>query len=112
MFGIMAMTAGLPAADKGCFMKTVDMTVKVEKNPSRVELIIRLIWMMVCGFVLAIFGVIAEICWVIQFIYILILGKRMDALDPWIAKVVKGGAKLNAYAALLTDERPPLVPED
>ncbi len=93
-------------------MKTVDMTIKLEKNPGRVELIIRLVWSAICGIVLYLFSIIASICWIIQFIYILILGKRMDALDPWLAKVVKGSAKLSAYASLLTDERPPLVPED
>jgi len=93
-------------------MKTVKMDVTLEKNPSRVELFIRIVWCAICAFVLYLFGIIAGLCCFVQFIYILILGKRMDALDPWIGKVVKGAAKLEAYAMLLTDERPPLVPED
>ena len=92
-------------------MKTVDAKVTFLEKASRLELVIRIIWILLVSFVLSFFGIVAFVAQTIQWFYILFLGKRNSGLQVWIKAVVIQQFRLMSYASLLTDERPPIVPE-
>jgi Na+/H+ antiporter NhaC len=93
-------------------MKTVKMEIVSAEEAGRLELIIRFVWGIIVGIVLTVYGIIASFAYIIQWFYILFLGKRHAGLQDFINKYVKQSAKLNAYIYLGTDERPPVMPED
>jgi uncharacterized membrane protein len=92
-------------------MKTVATEIKYIPRASRLELIIRFIWTILAGIVLMVFGLIAVVCFVLQWLYILFTGKRSRSLHVLIKTYVIQKYKVEAYFSLLTDERPPIVPE-
>ena len=92
-------------------METVKITITSGEKASRLELIIRFIYGFVAGIVLAIVGIFAYIAFVIQWLHILILGKRHPALAKFVNAWLAACAQLEFYTMLATDERPPLVPE-
>ncbi|MHB8164607.1 MAG: DUF4389 domain-containing protein, partial [Methanoregula sp.] len=54
-----------------------------EKEASRFELLIRIIYWILIGIVLWVYGIIAVICLIIQWFHILILGSR----NEWLSDV-------------------------
>ena len=90
-------------------MKTVQVDVQSEEKASRVELLVRLVYWIPLCIVQAVLGIIAMILWLVNVITVLILGKRV-AMDL-VKKYWQYGAKMNAYYMLMTDERPPIMPE-
>lgn len=91
-------------------MKTVSLNVQSAQRASRVELFVRIVWGLVSGIVLCIYGIIAAICLVIQWLIILITGKRNIPLNNIIRGYFYYRARLEAYLLLLTDERSPIIP--
>lgn len=93
-------------------MKTVDFDITVVEKASRLEPVISIFY----GIPLAIVGTvlcsIATVAWIIQFFHIILLAKRNKALADFTVKTLKYCAKWEAYACFLTDERPPIMPED
>lgn len=92
-------------------MKTVTINVKSSEKASRLELFIRIVWVLLCGIVLFVAGIFATIAIVLQWFHILILGKRQMALNKFATNWMAAFASLTFYKNLSTDERPPLVPE-
>jgi len=92
-------------------MKTVDARVSFNQRAPRVELLVRIIWGIVAGIVLAVFSIAAAIVLFVQFFHILILGRRHKDMQAFIKTVIIQRYKLSAYLYLLTDERPPIIPE-
>jgi hypothetical protein len=92
-------------------METVKISVTSAEKASRLELFIRWIWGTIVMIILGIIGIFAFIANIIQWIYILILGKRHPALAKFVTNWFKGYTQLYFYMLLSTDERPPLVPE-
>ena len=92
-------------------METVKVTVKSEEKASRLELIIRFIWGFIVAIILGIIGIFAFIGVCVQWIYILITGKRMAGMQKFINNYVVACTNLNAYWYLSTDERPPFIPQ-
>ena len=92
-------------------MKTVKYEVTFSEKASRLELLVRFLWMIPCYIVLWVLGIIATIAWVVQFLHILILGKRNKTVHEWLVKYVAYCAKLDSYIMLLTEERTPIMPE-
>ena len=92
-------------------MDTVKISVTSAEKASRLELIIRWVWGFIVGIILCIIGIFAYIAILIQWIHILILGKRHPALAKFVTNWYKGMAQLGFYYMLSTDERPPLIPE-
>lgn len=92
-------------------MDTVKVTVKSDEKASRVELIVRFIWGMIVGIILGIIGMFAFIGVMIQWLHILLLGKRHAGLQKFINSYGVAKAQLEFYWLLSTDERPPIVPE-
>jgi len=93
-------------------MKTVKMTITSADKASRLELFVRIPWFIITAIILWIYTIIALICMVVQWFYILITGKRQKTLNNVIRVYVIYRAKFGAYLSLLTDERSPLLPED
>ena len=91
-------------------METVKIDVTNADKASRLELFIRWIWGFIVAIILCIIGVFAYIAIMIQWIHILILGKRHPALAKFVTNWYKGMAQLGFYYMLSTDERPPLIP--
>lgn len=93
-------------------MKTVNVSVKSDKKVSRAELFIRILWAIPSAIVLWIFGVIAGICLVVHWFFMLITGKRNKMLNGVVRGYLYYSTKMRAYLSLLTDERNPILPED
>ena len=93
-------------------MDTVKVDVKSAEQASRIELFIRIVWGVISYIVLGILSIITVYILVpLQWLHILILGKRNGFLASWIKKWFVYAAQLGAYLTMLTDERNPIIPE-
>lgn len=92
-------------------MKTVKYEIKFSSKASRLELLIRFFWSIPTAIVLMVLIVIASVAAVLQFLHILILGKRHAGCHKWIVKCMVYAVQYKTYANLLTDERNPIMPE-
>ncbi|NYZ73705.1 DUF4389 domain-containing protein [Candidatus Micrarchaeota archaeon] len=93
-------------------MKSVKYSSAYEEKASRIELLIRFVWMIPVGFVSFFLSIIYIFAYMLQFLHILVLGKRHKVLHDWIFKYMAYYTKFNSYFVLLTDERTPIMPED
>ena len=93
-------------------MKTVKYDVTYAEPAGRIELFVRLIWAIPSMIVMGVLGLIMYIAWALQWLHILILGKRNKMLYDWSLKYMEYYVKFAAYFSLLTEERNPLLPED
>ncbi|MDR2967793.1 MAG: DUF4389 domain-containing protein [Methanobacteriaceae archaeon] len=83
--------------------------VKFEREADRLEVfIIRPLFSIVIGIVVAIYGIIAEICLIIQWFVVLISGERNEGLNNHIKNYVEYLLQIYPYVCNLTDERPEL----
>jgi len=92
-------------------MKTVATEIKYIPKASRLELIIRFLWIIPAGIVLLVFGLIAAVCFILQWLYILFTGRRNRSLHVMIKTYTIQKYRIAVYFSLLTDERPPIVPD-
>lgn len=81
-----------------------------EEKAGRIELFIRIIYSFIVCIVLSIYGFIAGICIVIQFIYMLILGRRSQGLSDFIQGYLEYYVHILGYTSFMTDERPGILP--
>lgn len=81
----------------------------VEKA-SRVELIVRWLYGIVIGFVIAVWQFWNSLCVSIHFWYILILGRRSSYLYRQTRRYIAALAYASSYLSYLTDSRPQLTP--
>ena len=93
-------------------MKTVNTNVNIVEKASRVELLIRLVYWIPLAIMVSILGMIAVLFFLLQVIVILVSGKRHKGLSKWIRVAVDYEYKMNIYLATVTDERPPILPEE
>ena len=82
-----------------------------EHDASRLELLIRILYWIGIGIVLAIYGFIAEICMIIQWFGILIFGKRSEGLSNFIKGYLEYLVHVLPYVYFMTDKRPHVMPE-
>ena len=92
-------------------MKTVKYEVRAPEKASRTELLVRLVYWIPLVIVLMILCMIAGICWVVQLLLVLIVGRRNATLSKLISAAVEYRLKLTVYYILLTDERPEILPD-
>ena len=92
-------------------METVKLDVKTVEESNRVELFIRFVWGFITYIILYILAMINMVLVVIQWLIILVTGKRNLALASFTKKIFTYGVQWGAYMSLLTDERNPLIPE-
>ena len=81
-----------------------------EEQAGRVELFIRIIYSVFIGIVLMIYGFIAGICMLIQFLVVLILGRRSRGLSDFIQGYLEYYVHILSYTSFMTDERPGILP--
>ncbi len=81
-------------------------------NPraSRIELFIRIIYSMLIGIVLSIYGTLAGICLIIQWPLILVVGRRPKCLNNIIKGYLEYYTHIASYIYLTTDKRPGILP--
>ena len=81
-----------------------------EQEACRLELLIRILYWILIGIVLWVYGIIAFICLFIQWFHILILGRR----NEWLSNVAKGYLEylvnVMSYTYIMTDTRPEIFP--
>ena len=81
-----------------------------EQEAGRFELLIRILYWILIGIVLWVYGIIAFICLFIQWFHILILGSR----NEWLSNVAKGYLEylvgVMSYTYIMTDTRPEIFP--
>ena len=81
-----------------------------EHGAGRFELLIRIIYWILIGIVLWVYGIISFICLFIQWFHILILGRR----NEWLSNVAKGYLEylvnVMSYTYIMTDTRPEIFP--
>lgn len=93
-------------------MVKVEVKLPFEESASRLELFIRLILSFIALIVMGILTAISVyICYPLQFLVVLILGKRIEILNTIIAAYVKYTTAWLPYILNLTDERPDFVPK-
>jgi len=92
-------------------MKTVQHKITYVEKAPRVEMLFRIVWAIIAGIVLVIFSFIALLASVLQFLYILVYGKRQRGLFDFVKVVEVQQFRLKLYLAFVTDERPPIFPE-
>ena len=82
------------------------------ENSKRADMLIRIPYAFILLAVFAVlYSTVLPVLWAIQIIHILLLGKRHPTLHRLLKTTVLYGSRANYYTFLLTDERPPLIPE-
>jgi len=81
-----------------------------EQDASRFELLIRILYWVLIGIVLWIYGMIAFICLFIQWFHILILGSRNEALSDIARGYLEYLVAVMSYTYIMTDTRPEIFP--
>lgn len=90
----------------------VKLDVEYEESASRLEaLIIRCLYGIVLYIILGIWGLVASIVVAIQWLHILILGKRNQGMHNFVTKFFRYYVRVEGYMLLLTDARPPISGE-
>jgi hypothetical protein len=81
-----------------------------EHDAGRLELLIRIVYWILIGIVMWVYGIIATICLIIQWFYILILGSRNDALSNFAKGYLEYMVHVMGYVYVMTDRRPGILP--
>ncbi|MDP2796349.1 MAG: DUF4389 domain-containing protein [Methanoregula sp.] len=81
-----------------------------EQDAGRLELLIRILYWILIGIILCVYGMITFICLFIQWFHILILGSR----NEWLSNIAKGYLEylvdVMSYTYIMTDTRPEIFP--
>jgi len=91
-------------------LSAVKVEITPEEKASRVEIIIRFLYMIPLFIVMYILALIAYIAIVVNFITSLLLGKRIQALNNFMVAFMKYQNNFFTYL-FLTDERPEIMPK-
>ena len=87
---------------------TVDYTFK--EDASRLELLIRLLYIIPLYIVMAILAFIAGVAWFVQILHALATGKKHKTLWDAVALYTRYAVNMIYYTLMQTDERPPIMP--
>jgi len=90
----------------------IKLDVGYDEKASRLEaLIIRPLYGIVLYIILEIWGIVACVVMGIQWLHILILGKRNQGMHNFVTKFFRYCTRVGGYLLLLTDARPPISGE-
>ena len=81
-----------------------------EHEASRLELLVRILYWILIGIVTWVYGIIAGICLLIQWFWILILGKRNETLSNIAKGYLEYMIHVMSYTYFMTDKRPDIMP--
>jgi|GEM_PF-913468 hypothetical protein len=82
-----------------------------EEKASRLELFIRIFYAIPVGIILIFYSIIAGVLVALQWIIILILGKRSEGLTVFIRGYLEYNIHLMSYFSIMTDKRPGVTPK-
>ena len=88
----------------------MDQLFVYEHDAKRLELVVRIVYSFVIGLVMAVYGFIAEMCMLIQWIMILVLGRRSEGLSNIIKGYLEYSVHVMSYVNWMTDDRPGILP--
>ena len=81
-----------------------------EHDAGRLELLIRIVYWILIAIVLWIYGIITAICLIVQWIHILILGRRNESLSNFVKGYLEYYVHVMSYVYFMTDKRPDILP--
>jgi hypothetical protein len=81
-----------------------------EHDADRLELLIRIVYWILIGIVLWVYGIITFICLFIQWFHVLILGCRNEALSDFAKGYLEYMVHVLPYTYIMTDKRPDILP--
>jgi len=81
-----------------------------ERDASRLELFIRIVYSIAIMIVVAVYQILAMICLIVQWFVILIVGHRNESLSNFIKGYVEYRVHVLSYTSLMTDRRPGIMP--
>jgi hypothetical protein len=81
-----------------------------EPGAGRLELLIRILYWILIGIVLWVYGIIAFICLFIQWFHILVLGSRNEFLSDIAKGYLEYLVAVMSYTYIMTDKRPEIFP--
>jgi hypothetical protein len=81
-----------------------------EHDAGRIELLIRIVYWIAIGIVAMVYGILATICLIIQWFYILIFGRRHESLSNFAKGYLEYIVHVMPYTYIMTDKRPGIMP--
>ncbi|HVN73694.1 MAG TPA: DUF4389 domain-containing protein [Methanoregula sp.] len=81
-----------------------------EHDAGRLELLVRIVYWILIGIVLWVYGIVAFICLFIQWFHILILGRRNEGLSDIAKGYLEYLVHVMGYTYIMTDKRPDILP--
>ncbi len=81
-----------------------------EHDASRLDLFIRIVYWIIIGIVLWVYGLVSGICLIIQWIHILILGRRNEWLSDFVKGYLEYLVHVMPYIYFMSDKRPDIFP--
>ncbi|MDD1662378.1 MAG: DUF4389 domain-containing protein [Methanomicrobiales archaeon] len=81
-----------------------------ERPARRWELLVRILYWILIGLILWVYGIVAAICLFIQWFVILILGRRSQGLSDFIRGYLEYLVYTMPYMYFMTDSRPQITP--
>jgi len=81
-----------------------------EHDAGRLELLIRIVYWILIGIVMWVYGLIACICLLVQWFHILILGRRNEGLSNFAKGYLEYYVHVMNYMYFMTDKRPDIMP--
>jgi hypothetical protein len=81
-----------------------------EQPARRWELLVRIVYWILIGIVLWVYGLFATICLIIQWFVILILGHRNQDLSDFARGYLEYSVHVMPYMYIMTDKRPKIFP--
>jgi hypothetical protein len=81
-----------------------------EPEAGRLELLVRILYWILIGIVMWVYGLIACICLFIQWLHILVLAKRNEALSGIVKGYMEYMVHVMPYTYFMTDKRPDVMP--
>ncbi len=82
-----------------------------ERDARRVELLVRIVYWIAIGIVAWVYGLIAVICLIIQWFFILIMGRRQQGLSDFAKGYLEYVVSRMPYMYIMTDKRPAILPD-
>jgi hypothetical protein len=81
-----------------------------EHDAGRLELLVRILYWVLIGIVLWVYGFIASLCLIIQWFHILIFGSRNEGLSEFSKGYLEYLVHVMGYMYFMTDNRPDIIP--
>ena len=82
-----------------------------EHDARRVELLVRIVYWILIGIVAWVYGIIAIICLIVQWFFVLIMGRRQQGLSDFAKGYLEYVVSRMPYMYIMTDKRPTILPD-